>query len=101
MNTRIISYDWAITKSYIDANYVDGTTFASRVRLGGDRETLFLEEFDHLLNVVECSASSMTLEFRDPAFFAKAKNACSALHNGLVVASHSSCSEIDAHSVFE
>ncbi|KAF2796358.1 hypothetical protein K505DRAFT_359395 [Melanomma pulvis-pyrius CBS 109.77] len=83
-----------------DTAHDDDTTFAARVNLAGDRPTLFLEDFEHLLDMVDCSDSAMTLAFRDAAFFEKAKYACASMDEGLIVSSHSSCSDSSAHSVF-
>ncbi|KAF2710265.1 hypothetical protein K504DRAFT_501537 [Pleomassaria siparia CBS 279.74] len=84
-----------------DTDYVEETTFASQVHLSGNRPTLFIEEFEHLLHLVECSASKMTLEMRDDVSFHNANDAFEYFHGGLVVASHSTCSDLNAHSVFD
>ncbi|KAF2707768.1 hypothetical protein K504DRAFT_43393 [Pleomassaria siparia CBS 279.74] len=65
-----------------------------------DRHTLFLEDYDHLLEEVDCSESVMTIAFRDTASYSKARTACEKLANGLVVSSHSTCSDTGAHAVF-
>ncbi|KAF1993496.1 hypothetical protein P154DRAFT_582733 [Amniculicola lignicola CBS 123094] len=83
-----------------DDGYVDDTSFAARVHLSGDRETLFLEDFEHLLDGVQCVGGSMTLGFRGDVSYKGAKDACGSLRAGLVVSSHSSCSDSSAHSVF-
>jgi hypothetical protein len=76
-------------------------TFATRVKLEGDRLILLLEEIDHLLYDVSCTAEFMLIKFREHNSYEHAKRACKDLPGGLIVASHASCSEDGAHSVFE
>ncbi|KAF2475132.1 uncharacterized protein BDR25DRAFT_310580 [Lindgomyces ingoldianus] len=92
----------SITLTYAEENgyQADDTVFASRVNLKTDHETVLLEDIDHLLGLVECSESTMTLEFRESASFEKAKITCESLEDGLIVTSHSTCSEVGAHSAF-
>ncbi|ORY14371.1 hypothetical protein BCR34DRAFT_599152 [Clohesyomyces aquaticus] len=92
----------SITLTYAEesANQAEEMVFASRVHLQTDRETLLLEDIDHLLSLVECSDTVMTLEFSESAAFFNAKTVCQALHGGLIVSSHSSCNDAGAHSVF-
>ncbi|KAH7131777.1 hypothetical protein B0J11DRAFT_576735 [Dendryphion nanum] len=84
----------------LDSN-ADNARLASRVRLGGDSPALLVEEFDHLLSLVECSGSTLTLTFREEVIYNKAKKACSDIIAGYVITSHSSCGNAGEHSVYK
>ncbi|PSN65774.1 hypothetical protein BS50DRAFT_397555 [Corynespora cassiicola Philippines] len=89
-----------IVLTYAD-EHNERTKFASRVKLSGNRPTLVIEEFDHLLDFVDCADSTLSFGFRDSSAYSNSKDACSDLDQGLIVASHASCSNPGTHSVYE
>ncbi|KAF2122449.1 hypothetical protein BDV96DRAFT_560855 [Lophiotrema nucula] len=80
----------------------DGQLFASQLQLKSKKPALFLEEFDHLLEEVDCSASTLTITVREAAVYTHARSVCHTLNEtrGYVVSSHLSCSDEGAHTVF-
>lgn len=76
-----------------------GSRLVSQLRLKAEKPVLFLEEYDHLLDEVECNGSTMTLTIYNTQTYKKARSVCASLANGLVVSSHFTCSDNGAHSV--
>ncbi|KAF2115666.1 hypothetical protein BDV96DRAFT_599245 [Lophiotrema nucula] len=75
-------------------------TFASELWLTANEPTLYLENYDHLFNDIECNRGEMTITVRDAISYNKACKACESLIDGWVVSSHSSCSDDGVHSVY-
>jgi hypothetical protein len=65
----------------------------SYVHLESDRPTLLLENFDHLLQEVNCHESTMSIVFKDSEIHCRAKDVTKLLVGGILVSSHHTCSE--------
>ena len=77
--------------------HFSGKAFKSHLGLQADHLFLLLEDFDHLLQLVECSGSQMTITMHSSHIYQKARIACEALKGGMVISSHFSCSEDYQH----
>ena len=70
-------------------------------QMSSKEPTLFLEDFDHLLHEVECTASTMSIKFRLSAKYKRACAQTEGLIHGWIVSSHMTCSEDGAHAVYK
>lgn len=77
-----------------------GPRLTSTLQMQSDRPALFLEDFDHLLDEVECNDSTMVVTFRYIENYRSAYAERYSMINGWIVSSHLTCSEEGAHSVF-
>ncbi|KAF4552123.1 Hypothetical protein D9617_11g009720 [Elsinoe fawcettii] len=86
---------------YIDVPQANGMTFYSDVHVKSSQPLLVLEDFDHLLRGIDCTASATTLRFSDHGLYDHAKTIAASLGGGILVTSHEGCADEGARSLFE
>ncbi|KAF2115304.1 hypothetical protein BDV96DRAFT_646316 [Lophiotrema nucula] len=74
--------------------------FASQVKIASQAPILNLEDIEHHLHDVKCSAGSMKLHFVDTVSARDARHVCSDEHGGFIITSHYGCNEEGERAVY-
>ncbi|KAI4644488.1 hypothetical protein J4E93_006393 [Alternaria ventricosa] len=88
--------------AYVDNENVwnDESTFASQVKVSGQRPLLNLEEHEHHIKDVQCGDDTMKLHFVDTSSARDARAACHDADGGLIITSHEGCNDEGERSVY-
>ncbi|KAF2146959.1 uncharacterized protein K452DRAFT_304856 [Aplosporella prunicola CBS 121167] len=92
--------------SAFDLEYLEGGDFYGNSPLGATvhveshKPVLLLEEIEHLLNIVECSSSTISMAFLTDHASVPLEKAFEQLKGGFVVSSHYGCNVAGARNVF-
>ncbi|KAI4945203.1 hypothetical protein J4E91_008181 [Alternaria rosae] len=88
--------------AYVDNENVwnDKSTFASQVKVSGQKPLLNLEEHEHHLRDVQCGDDMMKLHFVDTSSARDARAACHDADGGLIITSHEGCNDEGERSVY-
>jgi hypothetical protein len=68
--------------------HLSGKALKAHLGLQADHSILLLEDFDHLLQRVECIGSTMTITMHSSHIYQKARIACEPLRGGMLISSH-------------
>ncbi|KAF2202214.1 hypothetical protein GQ43DRAFT_5691 [Delitschia confertaspora ATCC 74209] len=89
--------------AYIESEngFQSNSIFASQVRVKSEAPILSLEDIEHHLSDVQCSAETMKLSFVSGVSKRDAHHACKHEKGGYIITSHSTCNAEGERSVFK
>lgn len=80
--------------------HMNGPIISSHVLLEAGRPTLLLEEFYHHFQEVNCHDSKLKVVLSNKGSYSRAKEELGSILGGILIASHQSCGDGGAHTIF-